>query len=283
MQVSREELVEAGLSQNEANIRLVRQSQDEVFRMHFLRLVVCASVLCILVFLVGVGLQVIFFIRYIQSSDQECDEPIRLWAEITLSIWVVRGLRSFIDKAVCCWSPTPHSQERSPWRVIIKDLAVVALDFGWVVCTGLHFLRMDRRESSTACSRVQPDLFGISKVYVSFHLASLVYLCLYFGGLRAVLRLMLRRGMLTTSSAAPKGALEANTIVVKLTDADLADNPSCPICIDDYVKNGETVVKTKTCGHLYHKQCLKNWMKTARTCPICREDLGLLGGQVSKE
>merc|ERR1719401_2472200 len=53
----------------------------------------------------------------------------------------------------------------------------------------------------------------------------------------------------------------------------LVENPSCSICLEDF--DEETpFVKTKSCSHLFHKQCLRGWLQVNRTCPLCREDLG---------
>ena len=51
--------------------------------------------------------------------------------------------------------------------------------------------------------------------------------------------------------------------------------PECPICGDEMVK-GRTV-KTASCGHTFHKECMLTWCNNrkgagvAPTCPLCRE------------
>lgn len=45
------------------------------------------------------------------------------------------------------------------------------------------------------------------------------------------------------------------------------DNDICSICLED-LKNGKCVVLS--CEHIYHKDCIKKWLKKNETCPNCR-------------
>jgi len=51
----------------------------------------------------------------------------------------------------------------------------------------------------------------------------------------------------------------------------LCDQPSCPVCSEDYVV-GEVVTKLP-CSHIFHRPCVLPWLETRRTCPICRFEL----------
>ena len=44
---------------------------------------------------------------------------------------------------------------------------------------------------------------------------------------------------------------------------------TCSICLDDFEIN-DKVCRTKICNHLFHKECLKEWLKTENSCPVCR-------------
>eukprot|EP00980_Cylindrotheca_fusiformis_P016973 scaffold5159_cov112-Cylindrotheca_fusiformis.AAC.27 len=47
----------------------------------------------------------------------------------------------------------------------------------------------------------------------------------------------------------------------------------CPICLCDY-ENGEKTVVGNSCGHMYHFECLMQWMeKRHNECPFCRTDM----------
>jgi hypothetical protein len=46
------------------------------------------------------------------------------------------------------------------------------------------------------------------------------------------------------------------------------DQPSCVICMNEYNRN-ETILKLR-CNHVFHEDCIKNWLKIKTDCPICR-------------
>lgn len=43
----------------------------------------------------------------------------------------------------------------------------------------------------------------------------------------------------------------------------------CCICLE----KGETVYLLLDCGHIYHKKCLKTWIKNKNQCPLCRQNV----------
>jgi hypothetical protein len=43
---------------------------------------------------------------------------------------------------------------------------------------------------------------------------------------------------------------------------------TCSICLDNFLKK-EIVIKLR-CNHMFHKKCFQEWIKTGRTCPLCR-------------
>jgi hypothetical protein len=51
----------------------------------------------------------------------------------------------------------------------------------------------------------------------------------------------------------------------------MCEQPSCPICSEDYSPNEE--VLRMPCAHVYHSGCVMPWLETKKTCPICRFEL----------
>ena len=45
----------------------------------------------------------------------------------------------------------------------------------------------------------------------------------------------------------------------------------CSICLSNFKGNNE--VYLLFCNHLFHKECLHNWYRTKKNCPVCRDDL----------
>mmetsp|Transcript_90543 Transcript_90543/g.161281 ORF Transcript_90543/g.161281 Transcript_90543/m.161281 type:complete len:377 (-) Transcript_90543:95-1225(-) len=76
-----------------------------------------------------------------------------------------------------------------------------------------------------------------------------------------------------------KGAPPASASVVrslprvKVSAYDIAANesPECSVCLGDLVI-GEKALRIP-CGHLYHEECVKDWLKKSNECPVCRWEL----------
>lgn len=60
---------------------------------------------------------------------------------------------------------------------------------------------------------------------------------------------------------------------IKVTAYDIAANESaeCSICLDELVI-GQPALRIP-CGHLYHEDCVKDWLKKSNECPVCRFEL----------
>lgn len=51
---------------------------------------------------------------------------------------------------------------------------------------------------------------------------------------------------------------------------------TCVVCMCDFASRQR--VRELPCQHIYHTKCIDKWLKTNRTCPLCRADaLDLLG------
>ena len=59
--------------------------------------------------------------------------------------------------------------------------------------------------------------------------------------------------------------------VMKLNVEMMCEQPSCPICSDDYTL-AEEIVRLP-CAHVFHHSCVMPWLESKKTCPICRFEL----------
>ena len=48
---------------------------------------------------------------------------------------------------------------------------------------------------------------------------------------------------------------------------------SCSICLNDLNFSNQNISVLK-CGHLFHHDCLQEWIRTSKTCPECRCQIG---------
>lgn len=78
---------------------------------------------------------------------------------------------------------------------------------------------------------------------------------------------------------ASQEVIEQNTLphtykkVTKKADSDDEDNlqEKCTICLSEF-EDGEDV-RRLPCMHLFHIECVDQWLVTNKKCPICRVDI----------
>mmetsp|Transcript_2198 Transcript_2198/g.5616 ORF Transcript_2198/g.5616 Transcript_2198/m.5616 type:complete len:238 (-) Transcript_2198:295-1008(-) len=58
----------------------------------------------------------------------------------------------------------------------------------------------------------------------------------------------------------------------RLVDADIGDEPpSCVICLNRLVVDDE--VAALDCPHLYHSECIVEWLRRKSSCPLCAQHI----------
>ena len=61
--------------------------------------------------------------------------------------------------------------------------------------------------------------------------------------------------------------------IIQLREEDLVDpvNRECCICLDDN-QVGDLAVRLPHCSHIFHKECIFDWLQRKCTCPVCRHE-----------
>lgn len=81
--------------------------------------------------------------------------------------------------------------------------------------------------------------------------------------------------VLTGENACPPACQEAidglSSIRIAAEDLEDENNRSCCICFGDHSLNDE--VARLPCGHLFHRECVAEWLLKHCTCPFCRWEL----------
>ena len=60
---------------------------------------------------------------------------------------------------------------------------------------------------------------------------------------------------------------------VKMMKEKYSCTQECAICRDNIIKTSDSTGLPCNTLHIFHKKCIDTWLKKARTCPICREDV----------
>lgn len=283
---TREELLEQGVEAQQADALLVRMNEEEVLMQNFRCWILCFSCIVSLLMPAMLGILLWMGIEYVNNRHQECDVPLHTWVYVVFVVMVYNSTinrpgrtGSLITRVCCRWHPDPEIPTPMPLRVRVYNATVALAIFVWT-CLGLHWVHMSGKNPHSTlppCKEVAKGLYDSVKVYAAFNVAFTVFMYVNMIGFAQLLRAAMRRGLLHSSNAAPKGALEKNTETPLEGDPQLVENPTCSICLEDFdISDLSTVAKTKTCGHLFCKRCLQNWLQVNRNCPLCRQDLGIV-------
>lgn len=283
---------------DEAGLELERQdilaAQGPVLHMAC-AMCLFATLLCIMT-VASIGLLVYLAYEYSKHSTDNCDVPLQLWVQV-VSLTALFNLAcnqhdrygTLGARIFCGWSFDPENPERPPFRVQFYNMLIPSFTALWN-CVGLYWVSKAHEprdgfhpggnstvdlpeEKISRCTEVAAGLLSAVRAYAGFNLLYSMFILIGVAGLSQMLYFLARRGFFRVSDAAPPGSLERNTEEVGLDDPAIVDHPQCPICLEDFGEN-EVLVKTKACGHVFHKEHLQDWLQMHRTCPLCRYDLG---------
>ena len=59
---------------------------------------------------------------------------------------------------------------------------------------------------------------------------------------------------------------------VKYDKNKYSENYQCIICMEEFENNEN--VKLLPCDHIFHKNCIKQWLLKQKTCPFCKAEIG---------
>jgi len=278
--VSQQDLRDQGFTTPQANARLVVLHRNEILMNHFSHYAMCFAVCSVLLTIGLCGLFVWHFVEFVHFRNIVCHGSLK---PLTLVVLVLSAVDLILGARLYCIDE--EGQVQLPRRFELKNLCIfVVLAVMLVNVVGLYWLSKKAPVMSGLfspafgseiivtiphCREAAPGLFMATLAHAIGLIVYSVFLALNFLGLGRMLRMMMDRGLLRTSGAAPEGALEHNTVRVDTIDECEAE---CPICLEEMTP--ENALRTKDCHHVFHAQCLKHWMQMHRACPLCRHNLG---------
>jgi len=246
---------------------------------------------------VGFWQSLTIVVLFSQSVDKPCDRPLASWLTGLIALYfywfnsLMPGpcsVHNLLARLLCCWRPRavhimtvaiagrPVEVVRiaRPRRVKLWDLLVVLLGVCWL-CFGVSLVA-----TADTCKETAAELYYSSKLLL-IALVSLLLTWLLALIPPNIVQYGIWMGFWKTEFAAPTGCLGDQKVVdysPELFGSESA-TPECHICLGEFTP--DTEIRMTTCGHVFHAECLGEWFRMARTCPICRSDLARRGPQLA--
>lgn len=220
---------------------------------------------------------------YVVSIDKTCDVPLKFYYWFVTLQLILDVFRSDIMRLFFRWDAS--SNQRIPCRVLTYNVGYLTYAL-LVLRMGVNSVFLD---SETTCPVTARELFQTSKAFVALSIAAWTTIILgYLVPFCVVATLLTRNGYTPASDSqrgdstagpftvlpsvigAPPGCVDEMPVVM-LEDFPAHYPMECCICMENFT--GTDVIVETGCQHVFHKSCCRDWLRQARTCPVCRTDL----------
>ena len=223
---------------------------------------------------------------YVVSFDRSCDVPLKPYFWLVTFQLVLDVFRTDIMRFVFSWDSS--SNQRIPARVIAYNVTYLLYAM-LVLRLGIQSVYIN---NDADCRDTAPELFNASIAFVSLSLAAwATIICGYLLPFFVVASLLTCNGYNPSSDAqqsasgttqpvfpaayattgAPPGTVEL-LHVLQIDDFPDDYPRECCICMETF---GRGVIVETSCKHVFHKRCCREWLRQARSCPVCRMDIPL--------
>lgn len=202
-----------------------------------------------------------------------CDVPLAAWLLFYLiflpaDFFCAHRIRPWAYRVMCAWQSSFPGDE-PPWRV----RGLQFLYFFLIV--EVYSIGLTMLASSKTCAQTAPELYKWVQHWLSFGLLLWFLFYTFAACGLLILQSMIAGGLWKTHHGAhPDTVNMMETIRFDPLSWDGEDGrPSkeCCICMENYTQQHD--IKRTPCNHVFHSECIKNWLKTQRSCPLCRIDL----------
>jgi hypothetical protein len=216
---------------------------------------------------------------YVATLEKTCDVPLRTYYWLVTVQLILDVFRTDIMRLFFRWDA--NSDQRIPCRVITYNFAYLTYAL-LVLRMGVDSILW---QDKSTCRNTAPELFQVSSAFV--YLSSAAWSTILFGYLvpfcfvaiiltwngytpSADSQSQYRFTVFPTAMSAPPGCVD-QLRVVQLDEFPTQYPLECCICMENFTSS-EEIVATE-CSHVFHKQCCREWLRQARTCPVCRMDI----------
>lgn len=130
---------------------------------------------------------------------------------------------------------------------------------------------------SPSCEERNPTLYQTLKLYAIYScMVSVLCLLLAYWHNKLLIEAAAEIQIIAEDRSAPAGTID--TLETRRYDPQVFGDEEgklfpaeCPICLCTF--EAEDVIKVTHCQHAFHLECIGNWLQSARTCALCRQDL----------
>jgi len=220
---------------------------------------------------------------YVMSFEKSCDVALKPYFWLVTLQLVLDVFRSDIMRYLFNWDSS-NTNQRIPCRVITYNLTYLVYA---IMVLRLGITSVFVADDST-CPQTAPELFNASMGFITL---SIIAWGVIVGGY--LIPFCVVAAMLThngynpsagggndispvfpaaySNTGAPPGCIEMMPVLAPGTFPAEGYPNECCICLEKFRRTDE-VVET-ACKHVFHKQCCREWLLQARSCPMCRVDI----------
>ena len=152
------------------------------------------------------------------------------------------------------------------WAFLLIVLAIVLLIIGLTSLAMHYYQRRNRRDLERRIRNGEVDLetLGIKRLRVPQEVVDNLSIFIYVPNESKPIGT--DEPVEPSSQANP----ESSTPASSTSDHTLWTQPTCPICLDDFVPR-ETTVRSLPCHHIYHPACIDRFLlDNSSLCPVCK-------------
>ena len=275
------------------------EDQERIARLRWIRinrrfqLIVAAVVLIFSMLLFAILVSwIVLASTFIMAWDKPCDVPLKPYFYLASIQLILDIFRTDILRIVFRWNQTSNAST-TPGRVIAYNIVYFIYA---ILVLRLGIISVFTPNETPKCSTTAPELFHAGIAFVSLSLAA--WVTIIFG---YVLPFCVVAVLLTingynphlssnihanssnnapafqfiscgsSTSGAPPGCVDKLSTIELRNLAGTSYPKECCICMESF--NDQDVIVTTKCQHIFHKKCCREWLRQARTCPVCRDDI----------
>lgn len=195
----------------------------------------------------------------LRHGREPCDVPLSKVMSLCLCFGAVYLLWNRLWRWACRFVGTQRENGRhhaTAFQVMLLGWACFSLAY-YAISFGMGMVKVSR-----TCQTTAPDLYRWAAYFFPSGVA-------HFFALYILVACSVNAALYSVSAVS---AGEHPSVIDILETAKVSPCDQCSVCLDSYM-TGQQAIVTPCCGNTFHRDCLEGWLKSHRSCPLCRQDL----------